>query len=202
MRARVWSGLWLAAAMAAAPAAWAEDDPSACCVVAPTYVPAAILQRSLPLRTGVGNSHEKVTTTSAEAQAFYDQGLNYLESYVWIEASRSFHQALRLDPDLAMACIGLSRTWSGFDNPAEAKRWYERALALGPKAAAWERARIAIRGKQLAAIDAIEDPAAFAAYKKAIDDALANDPDNPQLWLLRGNAEEPNASGRGQRGTA
>ena len=48
---------------------------------------------------GIGNSHEAVTTTSKEAQAFYDQGLNYLESYVWIEASRSFHQALRLDPE-------------------------------------------------------------------------------------------------------
>jgi len=65
--------------------------------------PGGVARRVLPLRTGIGNSHEAVTTTSGRRQAFYDQGLNYLESYVWIEASRSFQQALRLDPRLAMA---------------------------------------------------------------------------------------------------
>jgi tetratricopeptide (TPR) repeat protein len=59
-----------------------------------------------------------------------------------------------------------------------------------------------IREKQLAALESLEDMAKFLAYKKAIDDALAADLDDPQLWLLRGNAEEPFASGRGQRGTA
>ena len=180
----------------------AADDPHALCAMAPLDVPPALLERPVPLRKGIGNSHEKVTTRSTSAQAYYDQGLNYLESYVWIEAARSFHAALRSDPDLAMAALGMSRTYSGLDNPAEAKRWFERALALAPKASDWERARIAIRAKQLVAIDAIEDAAAFAAYKKAIDDALANTPDDPQLWLLRGNAEEPTAAGRGQRGTA
>jgi hypothetical protein len=139
--------------MAAAPAAWAEDDPSACCIVAPTYVPANILQRSLPLRTGVDNSHEKVTTTSAEAQAFYDQGLNYLESYVWIEAARSFHEALRHDPKLVMAYIGLSRTHSGLDDSVGAKRFLKKAKELAGGASDWERRRIDIREKQLAAID-------------------------------------------------
>lgn len=183
---------------AASPAA---DDHSLC-AMAPLDVPPALLERPVPLRKGIGNSHEKVTTQWPSAQAYYDQGLNYLESYVWIEAARSFHAALRADPDLAMAALGLSRTYSGLDDPAEAKRWYERAVALAPKAGDWERTRIAIRGKQLAAIEAIEDTAAFAAYKKSIDDALANRPNDPELWLIRGNAEEPNASGRGQRGTA
>jgi tetratricopeptide (TPR) repeat protein len=51
-------------------------------------------------------------------------------------------------------------------------------------------------------MDDIKDTARFLAYKKTIDDALAKDLEEPQLWLLRGNAEEANASGRGQRGTA
>ena len=80
--------------------------------------PGRAARTPVPLRSGVGNSHEAVTTKSAEAQAFYDQGLNYLESYVWIEAARSFHQALRLDPKLAMAYLGLSSCLSGLDNPA------------------------------------------------------------------------------------
>ena len=143
-----------------------------------------------------------MTTSFAEAQAFYDQGLNYLESYVWIEAARSFRQALRLDPDLAMAYLGLSYAQSGLDNPVAAQQQFDKAKALASGVSDRERRRIEIRDKQLAAMAALEDAAAFLAYKKAIDDALARDLENPQLWLLRGNAEESNATGRGQRGSA
>lgn len=182
--------------------ALAQEDPHAGCALPPSYVPAELLERPVPLRSGVGSSHEPVTTSSPQAQAFYDQGLNYLESYVWIEAARSFNQALRLDPGLAMAYIGLSRVYSGLDNPEAAKRLFEKAKALAPGVSDRERRRIVIREKQLAAIQDLENPALFLAYKKSIDDALAADFDDPQLWLLRGNAEEANASGRGQRGTA
>ena len=180
----------------------AQDDPHAACALPPSYVPAELLERSVALRNGVGNSREPVTTSSPQAQAFYDQGLNYLESYVWIEAARSFNQALRLDPGMAMAYIGLSRVYSGLDNPEAAKRLFERAKALAPGVSDRERRRIDIREKQLAALEDLENPVLFLAYKKSIDDALAADFEDPQLWLLRGNAEEANASGRGQRGTA
>ena len=50
-------------------------------------VPLEILQRPVTLRTGIGELHEKVSTHSPEAQSFYDQGLSYLHSYVWIEAA-------------------------------------------------------------------------------------------------------------------
>lgn len=182
--------------------ALAQDDPHAACAAPPSYVPAGLLERPVALRSGVGNSHEAVTTTSPQAQAFYDQGLNYLESYVWIEAARSFHHALRLDPGLAMAYVGLSRTYSGLDNPEAAKLFLEKAKALSSRVSDRERRRIEIRDKQLAAIEDVADAAGFLAYKQAIDGALAVDFDDPQLWLLRGNAEESNASGRGQRGTA
>ena len=49
-------------------------------------VPREILERPLPLRQGIGKVHEAVTTSSPEAQVFYDQGLAYLNSFVWIEA--------------------------------------------------------------------------------------------------------------------
>ena len=180
----------------------AQDDPHAACTVPPSYVPAELLERPLPLRTGVGNSHEAVTTSSPDAQAFYDQGLNYLESYVWIEAARSFRQALRLDPDLAMAYVGLSRVYSGLENPDAAQQFLGKAKGLASRVSERERRRIEIRELQLAAMQDLEDVARHVAYKKAIDAALATDLEDPQLWLIRGNAEEPNASGRGQRGTA
>jgi tetratricopeptide (TPR) repeat protein len=180
----------------------AQDDPHAACTAPPSYVPAELLERVVPLRTGTGNSHEAVTTTSKQAQAFYDQGLNYLQSYVWIEASRSFRQALRLDAKLAMAHLGLSYVSSGLENPDAARQFFEKAKALASTVGDRERRRIDIREKQLAAIDDIEDTSRFLAYKQAIDDALATYFEDPQFWLLRGNAEEANASGRGQRGGA
>src|SRR5258706_16380429 len=57
------------------------------------WVPREILERPVTLRSGIGVIHQAVTTTSPQAQAFYDQGQAYLYSYVWIEAARSFHQA-------------------------------------------------------------------------------------------------------------
>lgn len=51
----------------------------------------------------------RVTTSSPECQAYFDQGLGYLYSYVWMEAARSFETAARHDPDCAMAWWGLSR---------------------------------------------------------------------------------------------
>src|SRR5688500_16676964 len=71
-------------------------------------VPQALLERPVQLRAGIGAVHDDAGTKSKEAQAFYDQGLAYLHSFVWIEAARSFHEALRHDPDLALAHVGLS----------------------------------------------------------------------------------------------
>jgi tetratricopeptide (TPR) repeat protein len=201
-RSRFVAGLVAACLLAGTKSALAQDDPHAACAAPPSYVPAELLERPIPLRQGVGNSREKVTTASAEAQAFYDQGINYLESYVWIEASRSFRQALRHDPRLAMANLGLSYVSSGLENPVAARQFLEKAAALSAGASDRERRRIAIREKQLAAMDDLRDTARLLAYKRAIDDALARDMDDPQMWILRGNAEEANASGRGQRGGA
>ena len=183
-------------------AASAQDDACPACSAPGGYVPAELLDRTLPLRKGVGNSHEAITTVSKEAQAYYDQGLNYLESYVWIEAARSFHQVLRLDPSCAMANLGLSYVCSGIEDKDGAKQYLEKAKALAAGASERERARFNIREKQLAAMDDVKDTARFMAYKKAIDDALAKNMKDPEFWLLRGNAEEATASGRGQRGTA
>lgn len=84
-------------------------------------VPREILERPVALRTGIGTLHQKVSTSSQEAQAFYDQGLAYVHSYVWIEAVRSFHQALRLDPNLATAYLGLTDAYIGMHGPATSR---------------------------------------------------------------------------------
>jgi tetratricopeptide (TPR) repeat protein len=184
----------------------AEDPHAACAAVG--YVPRELLEKPVALRDGAGAGrgrgqvHDPVTTRSAEAQAFYDQGVAYLHSYVWIEASRAFHQALRLDPGLALAHLGLSRVATALDDPARARAELEKAEALGTAATPRERRRIAVRRAQLEALDELASVAKHAAYKKALDDALALDMDDVELWLLRGSTEEASAAGRGQRGGA
>src|SRR6267142_1507455 len=104
-----------------------------------------LLERPLPLRMGIGAAHDAVSTSSPQAQAFYDQGLAYLHSYEWIEAARSFNQALRLDPKLALAHVGLSRAYSGLEDGPAARAAMKKAEAVSSGGSEKERRKIALR---------------------------------------------------------
>jgi protein-disulfide isomerase/Tfp pilus assembly protein PilF len=164
------------------------------------WVPREILERPVSLRQGIGNLHEKVSTTSEEAQAFYDQGLNYLSSYVWIEAARSFHQALRLDVSFAMAYVGLCDVYVELQDVPAARSALEKAQGLGDKVTARERQRIAIRARLVEFLEDKQNMEKFIDYRKAIYDALMADPRDPELWILRGFADEGPGAGHGQTG--
>ncbi len=51
----------------------------------------------------------RISTTSPDCQAYFDQALGYFYSYVWMEAARSFETALVYDPECPLAWWGLSR---------------------------------------------------------------------------------------------
>ncbi|MBM4257027.1 MAG: hypothetical protein FJ147_14155 [Deltaproteobacteria bacterium] len=164
----------------------------------------AIMERPVALTRAAGQLHQKVSTTSKEAQAYYDQGFAYLASYVWIEAARSFHETLRRDPQLAMAHLGLAKAYTGAEVLAEAQVHLQKAQELAktgkvtPKEAKW----IALAVQQVEALNAPaeERAAKHEAYKKAVDELITLDPSDPHAWVLRGNAEEPGVWGRGQAG--
>jgi tetratricopeptide (TPR) repeat protein len=63
-----------------------------------------------PKLTGLGDSHFKVTTSNAESQYFFDQGLRLWVAFNHSEAMRSFKEAARLDPNNAMAYWGWALT--------------------------------------------------------------------------------------------
>lgn len=162
------------------------------------WIPKEFMERPIPVREGIGSLHETVTTSSKEAQTFYDQGLAYLESYVWTEAARSFHQALRSDPKLAMAYLGLSYAYSPMDFAAAQEAW-KRAQSLAGSLSDREKRRIQIRELQL---QAMIDPSKIErtlAMRDALDDALAAYPGDVIFLLLRGVAQEssPFADGQG-----
>lgn len=56
----------------------------------------------------IGPYRRDVTTTSAEAQRYFDQGLAWMYSFNHDEAIRSFARAAELDPACAMAWWGIS----------------------------------------------------------------------------------------------
>ncbi|HLW99339.1 MAG TPA: tetratricopeptide repeat protein [Candidatus Acidoferrales bacterium] len=164
------------------------------------YAPRELLTRPIALLPGVGTLHDPVTTSSKDAQAFYDQGMALVMSYEWIDAARSFHQALRLDPKLAMAWIGLSDAYFGLQDTDEANAAHARAADLADHVSDREKRRIEIRARQLDFVANPLDASKYAAYRKAVEDALAVDPADAMLWILRGMVEEGTPYGHGQGG--
>src|SRR5688572_21479441 len=66
---------------------------------APPTLPAKLMD-------GVGKSNLPITTSSPEAQAFFNQGVAQMHSFWFRESERSFMQAAELDPNAAMAYWG------------------------------------------------------------------------------------------------
>jgi tetratricopeptide (TPR) repeat protein len=161
-------------------------------------VPATLLEHPVSLQEGVGRAHDRVGTRSPEAQRFYDQGLNYLHGYVWIEAARSFHQALRIDPTLAVAHVGLSIAYVELNQGAAARAALERAEALAAAATPHDRWHIDARVAQAAAEMAPGNRATLMAYRSLLDRALAAEPRDAEFWILRGTAESSDPADRGQ----
>src|SRR5262245_47460615 len=60
------------------------------------------------LMTGLSDLRHPVSTKNQEAQKFFDQGLALIYAFNHEEARRSFEQAAKLDPKLAMAQWGIA----------------------------------------------------------------------------------------------
>jgi Flp pilus assembly protein TadD len=112
-------------------------------------IPQELLERPVTIRTGVGTVHDDAATKNAEAQRFYDQGLAYLHNYVWIEAARSFHQALRLDSQLALAHVGLSYAYIELNKTAQSRQAITTAQKLAANAGDHIKRHVEARALQM-----------------------------------------------------
>jgi Tfp pilus assembly protein PilF len=129
--------------------------------------------------------HYPISTQSAQCQAFFDQGLGYLYSYVWMEAARSFETATRHDPECAMAWWGLSRAlepWLKGDHIKALKK----ADELKDRASYRERQLILARMQEKGQT---ANPGDGEARKKAaiqtLDNLLAVHDDDEEAWVYR-----------------
>jgi tetratricopeptide (TPR) repeat protein len=103
-----------------------------------------------PLFAGMGAHVRKVSTRSAMAQKYFDQGLVFAMSFNHDEAIRSFTQAAQFDTTCAMAWWGVAlANGPHINNPVmppeksqAASDAIRRARALAPKASALEREMI------------------------------------------------------------
>ena len=103
--------------------------------------------KGVELHPGLGNYHHPITTKSAEAQTYFNQGLTLLYGFNHDEAARYFRHASELDPEAAMPYWGLALAIGPNYNDtavdeARAKTTYDavqKALQRAPNASAREQ---------------------------------------------------------------
>src|SRR5229473_3465694 len=80
--------------------------------------------KAVTLVSGLGDLHHPVTTSNAEAQKFFDQGLRYIFAFNHEEAARSFQHAAELDPQMAMAYWGVAEAVGpNYNDPGDPDRF-------------------------------------------------------------------------------
>lgn len=144
---------------------------------------------------GMGNWHHPITTKSAEAQKFFDQGLTLVYAFNFDEAKRSFQRASQLDPTAAMPYWGLAlafgpsynggtNVWAGYEKEGyEALQQARKLAAVGPEN---ERAYIDALSKLFSGDDGA-DPAKLAHdYIPAARELRNKYPDDPDAATLYG----------------
>jgi pimeloyl-ACP methyl ester carboxylesterase/tetratricopeptide (TPR) repeat protein len=107
---------------------------------------------TMPLLEGLGTWQHAVTTSSREAQKYFDQGLNLVYAFNHDQAVRSFERAVQLDPACAMCYWGI-------------------AYALGPNINLPMAA--AIEPRALEAISKARKQQRVTAHERALIDAMA-----------------------------
>jgi tetratricopeptide (TPR) repeat protein len=98
-------------------------------------------RQSVPLFDNLGTLHHAITTTSEEAQQYFDQGLRLIYAFNHEEAIRSFEEAARRDPSAAMAYWGLGLALGPNINASMDKR-NERRVFYAVQQARAHRARV------------------------------------------------------------
>lgn len=87
-----------------------------------------------PLFDNLGSLHHPITTTSEQAQRYFDQGLRLVYAFNHEEAIRSFEAAAQQDPQAAMPYWGIALALGPNINSAMEKKDERRAVQMVQKA--------------------------------------------------------------------
>ena len=149
-------------------------------------------ERKATLLPNLGRLHHPVTTKSAQAQKFFDQGLTLVYAFMHEEAVRSFQRAAELDPKLAMAHWGVALALGPNYNMEMETEQGKKALAairraqsLASGASAAEQDYIAALAKRYTDeinVDPKQPNRDYADAMRALAKKYPNDPDAATLF--------------------
>jgi hypothetical protein len=139
------------------------------------------------LHPGLGDYHFPITTTNADAQVYFDQGIRLLYGFNHDEAARYFRRAAELDPQAPMPYWGVALSIGPNYNDtavdaARAQATYEAVKNAEQRAAnvsARERDYIAALAKRYPSPEPAADWQGFhRVYSQAMREMVAKYPDD------------------------
>lgn len=147
---------------------------------------------AIPLLDTLGSHTHPVTTSSPEAQRYFDQGLRFLFGFNHGAAIRSFQEAARLDPTCAMAHWGIALANGPHINfplvppPAAELAWAELQLAQqhATKATPVEQALITALSHRYANPQPEDRSALDLAYANAMRDVWKKFPADADVGVF------------------
>ena len=147
-------------------------------------------------KNGLGTFTKKISTTNAEAQAFFDQGFQMMYSFAKPEAVRSFRESWKRDPGCGICYWGeawaLGSYLNGPMNADESPRAYaasRKALELRDRATPKERALIdAIQVRYVEKFDVTHRVDQDRAYAEAMRKVADQYPDDLEIVTLYADA--------------
>jgi tetratricopeptide (TPR) repeat protein len=144
----------------------------------------------VPLFDNLGTLHHPITTSSNEAQQYFDQGLRFVYAFNHEEAIQAFEEAARLDSSAAMAYWGVALALgpninAAMDKAAERRAWdaVQKARAHRARVSAAEQAYIDAIGKRYD-LNAHAQPALDKAYAEAMRSVWRQFPNDPDAGVL------------------
>lgn len=127
----------------------------------------------------------RITTTSPACQDYFDQGLGYFYSYVWMEAARSFETAIQHDPNCPLAWWGLARALERYGR-GDATKALLKAWELRDHCSSREQMLLKASMQEKGQLQGVGD--GDARKQKAIatlDELLALHEDDEEAWYFR-----------------
>jgi pimeloyl-ACP methyl ester carboxylesterase len=150
---------------------------------------------SVPLYPDLGDHHHPITTSSPEAQRYFDQGLRLVYGFNHPEAVRSFRQAQRLDSACAMCYWGEALALGPNINVpmdsasgAAAYAAIQRALTVPSGATPTERAYIRALAARYAKNPTGDRKALDSAYARAMGELSRQFPSDDDAAVLHAEA--------------
>src|SRR5713101_8941262 len=153
------------------------------------FFPALALLVLASVEPGVGRVHYPVSTSNAEAQRYFDQGMAYLYGFNHEAAVKSFQEAARLDPNLAMADWGVALALGPNINldvdPDREKQAYAAVqTALTKQGSQKERDLIAVLAKRYSNDPNADLKKLAADYSQAMGELSKKYPDDLDIATL------------------